>query len=137
MVDPHNRLTPLSPEFTLTFMDRQRFEALVEEALDGLPEFFQEKLQNLAVIVEDAPPPDVVEEFNDDRILGLYQGIPLPERSVWDDYPYPDVISIYQRNIEDATTSDEEIVEEVRLTVMHEIGHYFGMDEDDLYKLGL
>jgi len=118
-------------------MERQRFERLVEEALDQLPAFFQEKLKNLAVIVEDAPPPDVVEEFNDDGILGLYQGVPLPERSVWDDYPYPDVISIYQRNIEAIARTDDDIVAEVRITVMHEIGHYFGMDEDDLAKLGL
>lgn len=118
-------------------MDRQRFEGLVEEALDQLPEFFRSKLQNLAVIVEDAPPPDVVDDMGDDQMLGLYQGIPLPERSVWDDYPYPDVISIYQRNIEAIARTDQAIIEEVRITVMHEIGHYFGMDEDDLAKLGL
>ena len=117
-------------------MDRQRFEGLVEEALDQLPEFFQSKLENLAVIVEDEPPPEVSDDFGD-LVLGLYQGVPLPERSVWDDYPYPDVISIYQRNIEEIARTDAEIIEEVRLTVMHEIGHYFGMDEDDLAKLGL
>ena len=118
-------------------MNRQRFEGLVEAALDQLPEFFQSKLENLAVIVEDAPPPEVVEEFGDDGILGLYQGIPLPERSVWDDNPYPDVISIYQGNIEAIARTEDEVIEEVRITVMHEIGHYFGMDEDDLAKLGL
>lgn len=118
-------------------MDRQRFERLVEEALDQLPEFFQSRLENLAVIVEDEPSPEVVEEFADDGILGLYQGIPLPDRSVWDDNPYPDVISIYQRNIESIASTNEEVIEEVRITVMHEIGHYFGMDEDDLAELGL
>ncbi len=122
---------------TLRGMDRQRFEGLVEEALDQLPDFFQSKLQNLAVIVEDAPSPEVVDDLGDDRMLGLYQGIPLPERSVWDDYPYPDVISIYQRNIEAIAHTDDEVIEEVRITVMHEIGHYFGMDEDDLAELGL
>lgn len=120
-------------------MDRRRFEQLVERAVTDLPEFFQEKLENIAIIVEDVPPPELEEEYRREGqlLLGLYQGVPRPDRSVWAHYPYPDVISIYQRNIEHVARTEEEIIREVQKTVMHEIGHYFGMDEDQLRELGL
>ncbi len=120
-------------------MDRRRFEELVAEALDRLPAYFREKLDNIAVIVEDEPPPEIAEEYQRDGqlLLGLYQGVPLPERSVWSPYPYPDVISIYQRNIERICRTEEEIIQQVQETVMHELGHYFGMDEEKLRDLGL
>jgi predicted Zn-dependent protease with MMP-like domain len=118
-------------------MDRRRFEELVEQAVAELPEFFREKLKNIAVVIEDLPPPEIQAEYPGQILLGLYQGVPLPDRSVWSNYPYPDVISIYQRNIEWICRSDEEIVRQVRETVMHEIGHYFGMNEDKLRDLGL
>ena len=80
-------------------MRRERFEQLVEEAVRDLPAFFQERLENLAIVVEDVPPPDVQAQFPGQVLLGLYQGVPVPERSVWSEHPYPDMISIYQRNI--------------------------------------
>ena len=70
-------------------------------------------------------------------MLGLYQGVPIPERTVWASHPYPDMISIYQRNIEYIARSHNEIVEQVRKTVMHEIGHYFGFGEAELADMGL
>ncbi len=118
-------------------MDRQRFEALVEQAVAELPKFFQEKLENIAIVIEDLPPLDIQTQYPGGVLLGLYQGVPLRDRSVWSNYPYPDVISIYQRNIERICRTDEEIVRQARETVMHEIGHYFGMDEEQLRELGL
>jgi predicted Zn-dependent protease with MMP-like domain len=118
-------------------MDRQRFQELVERAVAHLPPFFQEKMENIAIVVEDEPPAELASEYPGQLLLGLYRGVPLPERSVWSFHPYPDLISIYQRNIERLCRTEEEIVEQVRETVMHEIGHYFGMDEEQLRELGL
>ena len=119
------------------WVSRERFQELVERAIEELPEFFKEKLENIAIVIEDVPPPDIQAKYPGQMLLGLYQGVPLTERSVWSQYPYPDVISIYQRNIEAICRSEEEIVQQVRETVMHEIGHYFGMDEEKLRRLGL
>ena len=118
-------------------MERERFQELVEQAVTDLPGFFQEKLENIAIVIEDYPPPDVASRYPDGLLLGLYRGVPLTERSIWSFHPYPDVISIYQRNIERLCHTDQEIVQQVRQTVMHEIGHYFGMDEEQLRELGL
>lgn len=118
------------------WVSRKRFEELVERAVEELPEFFKEKLENVAIVIEDVPPPEVQRELGPD-ILGLYQGVPLPERSVWSQYPYPDVIAIYQRNIEAICRSEAEIIQQIKETVMHEIGHYFGLDEEKLRELGL
>ncbi|OGF53316.1 MAG: hypothetical protein A2Z21_10645 [Candidatus Fraserbacteria bacterium RBG_16_55_9] len=118
-------------------MDRERFQELVEQAVVDLPEFFKEKLENIAIVIEDHPPLDVASHYPGALLLGLYRGVPLPERSVWSLHPYPDVISIYQRNIERICHSEQQIVQQVRETVMHEIGHYFGMDEEQLRELGL
>lgn len=118
-------------------MNRKDFEALVEEAVSDLPQFFQEKLENIAIIVEDLPPAEIQEKYPGQVLLGLYQGVPKPERSVWSYQPYPDMISIYQRNIEYIARSHQEIVDQVRKTVMHEIGHYFGFGEEELEDMGL
>jgi len=118
-------------------MDRERFEVLVEKALADLPEFFQKKLENIAVVIEEEPPPEIADKYPGQLLLGLYQGVPRTQRSVWSLYPYPDVISIYQRNIERVCRTEAEIVRQVRQTVMHEIGHYFGLDEDKLREMGL
>jgi predicted Zn-dependent protease with MMP-like domain len=118
-------------------MDRRRFEELVERAVEELPEFFKEKLENVAIVIEDLPPPEIEDRYRGQLLLGLYQGVPRPQRSVWAQYPYPDVISIYQRNIERICRTEEEIIQQVRKTVIHEIGHYFGLDEEKLRKMGL
>jgi len=118
-------------------MQRNRFEQLVEEAVRELPPFFQEKMENLAIVVEDDPPPDIQAKFPGQMLLGLYQGVPMPNRSVWAEHMYPDMISIYQRNIEQICRTDSEVVAQVKKTVMHEIGHYFGFDEDELADMGL
>ena len=117
-------------------MDRKRFEELVAEAIDGLPDDFRLRLENIAIVVEDEPPPDIQSKYDRRLLLGLYTGVPLSERSVWSNYPLPDFIAIYQGNIERICRTERQIVEQVRKTVMHEIGHYFGMDEEDLRNSG-
>ena len=104
------------------------------EAVAGLPEFFRERLENVAIIVEDYPGPEVQGRFRG-RVLGLYHGVPRPQRSVWAQYPSPDIIYIYQKNIEAICRSEEEIKAQVRETVIHEIGHYFGLSDEKIREL--
>jgi predicted Zn-dependent protease with MMP-like domain len=114
-------------------MTRERFERLVEEALRDIPRQFRDAMQNVAVIVEDTPPPYVLEEMEPDTTLfGLYEGTPLPERHASYGNTLPDRISIYQLPIESACHDDEEIRQCVAETVIHEFGHYFGMSEDEI-----
>ena len=108
-------------------MDREKFEALVAQALDGLPRTFREKLANVAIIVEDRPP----QEPKGGLLLGLFHGIPRTEKSVFFASP-PDRIFLYQRNIEAVCASEAEVRRQVRATLLHEIGHYFGLSEDEL-----
>lgn len=111
---------------------RARFEQLVWEAVESLPQFFKERLHNVMIVVQDYPDPEVQKELGDD-LLGLYQGVPLPERSVFAEHPQPDIISIFQKNIEAyAGANEAEIRRQIRITVIHELGHYFGLDEDQL-----
>ncbi len=117
-------------------MDRKRFEELVAEAIDGLPDDFRKKLENIAIVVEDKPSREIQSKFRGELLLGLYTGVPLSNRSVWSNYPLPDFIAIYQRNIERICRTDREIIDQVQRTVMHEIGHYFGMDEEELRDSG-
>lgn len=119
-------------------MRRREFERLVAEALEALPRQFRRHMQNIAVIVEAAPSPELLEAMGlwpDHTLLGLYQGVPLPER----DHSYgnvlPDHITIFQQPIEDLCHTPEEIKEVVRETIVHEVGHYFGLDDARLEEL--
>lgn len=109
-------------------MDHERFEQLVEQALKRLPRVFREKLTNIAIIVEDMPP---YEPEPGTLLLGLFHGVPMTEKSTFAPTP-PDRIFLYQRNIEAICHSDEEIRRQVRDTLLHEVGHYFGMTEEEL-----
>ena len=111
-------------------MERSKFEALVAQALDGLPKTFREKLTNVAIIVEDRPPQEPVGGL----LLGLFHGIPRTEKSVFFSSP-PDRIFLYQRNIEAVCASDAEVRRQIRETLLHEVGHYFGLREDELRGL--
>ncbi len=120
-------------------MERQRFTRLVEEALDRLPDEFQRRLENVVVLVEDLPPeqearPHAPRPRSMPRrlILGVFEGIPATKRSVFNVVTGPARIVLFQKNIEAVCANDEEIRRQVLLTVMHEIGHYFGMSEDQL-----
>jgi predicted Zn-dependent protease with MMP-like domain len=111
-------------------MSRERFEELVSEALDRLPAEIADIVDNCVVLVEDDPPPD------DPDLLGLYDGTPLTERG--GDYVMrlPDRITIYRNPILAMCEDEEHVVEEVDITVVHEIAHHFGIDDDRLHDLG-
>jgi predicted Zn-dependent protease with MMP-like domain len=119
-------------------MTRDKFQQLVAEALDGIPRRFRAEMKNVAVVVEDDPPPHLLQEMEiepPDSLFGLYQGTPLPERSWTYGNTLPDRISIYQRPIEEACADDDEIRDCVAATVIPEFGHYFGMDEDQIEEI--
>ena len=119
-------------------VSREHFTRLVEEALRDIPRRFRAEMKNVAVIVEDEPPQDVLDEMDvgpDDTLFGLYHGTPLPQRS-WDyGNNLPDRISIYQFPIEDACANEDEIRDCVAETVIHEFGHYFGMSEEEIEEI--
>jgi len=115
------------------------FAKLVQEALDELPDFARPYLEGVVVDVEPMPQAEDCREAEVDdprELLGLYHGLPLTERSIEDGFRPPDRITIYQRNIERMCGTRQEIVEQVRTTVLHEIGHHFGLDEADLEEMG-
>ncbi|MFM7061059.1 MAG: metallopeptidase family protein [Actinomycetes bacterium] len=106
-----------------------RFEALVAAALDEVPEEFWPALENLVVVVEDDPPPG-------EDLLGLYEGVPITERSPLDPPALPDRISIYRHPHGAEAADAEDLAELVRVTVLHEVGHHLGLSEDRLEELG-
>ena len=106
----------------------ERFEELVGEALDGLPAELGQQMRNVAVVVEDVAPRH--------DLLGLYQGVPLTERDEWYSGVLPDRISVYRSTICAVCDSEAEVVEQVRVTVVHEVAHHFGIDDDRLEELG-
>ncbi len=119
-------------------MDRQRFEELVSKAFAGLDEEFRSRLDNVVIGVQDWPTQDQLETVDlRDRwdLLGLYEGIPLTDRGVSYNLVLPDRITIFQRPVEAVCASDEEIEEEVRSVLHHEIAHHFGIDDDRLDEL--
>lgn len=121
-------------------MERARFRRLVDEALNSLPGKLLARIANVEIVVESNPTPEDLEQAGlepEDVLLGLYHGIPLPDRSDGYSFALPDKISIYQEPIESICASDDEVREEVRITVLHEIGHYFGIGEERLGELGL
>jgi len=105
------------------------FEEHVRAALDSLPPDLARALENVAVVVEDEHP-------EDPDLLGLYHGVPLPERDSHYGGQLPDKISIYRLPLEESFPDPEELEEEIRITVLHELAHYFGIDEDRLEELG-
>lgn len=119
-------------------MTREAFARLVEEALRDIPRRFRAAMQNVALVIEDVPPPDVLEEMEiepGDTLFGLYQGTPLPQRGWGYGNALPDRISIYQRPIVEACVDDDEIRDCVAETVIHEFGHYFGMSEEEIEEI--
>lgn len=117
-------------------MTRARFAQLVEDALRGIPRRFRDAMANVAVVVEDEPPPHVREDMEpDEELFGLYEGVPLPERGASYGNALPDRISIYQNPIEAACNDDDEIRTCVAETVIHELGHYFGMTEEEIEEI--
>src|SRR2546429_3446868 len=118
---------------------KPKFGELVEKALAELPTEFAQILEEVSVEIRDRPTPSQLKSLGlerDELLLGLYTGRPQTERSVEDSGRLPDVIYIFQESIERVSNSEAQLIAEVRKTVLHEIGHHFGMDEDDLDDVG-
>ncbi len=111
-------------------MGRERFEELVGEALDRIPVELTRLMDNVVIFVEDEPPAGSPE------LLGLYEGTPLTERGEWYAGVLPDRITIYRNPALRMCRSEDEVVREVGVTVVHEIGHHFGIEEERLHELG-
>jgi predicted Zn-dependent protease with MMP-like domain len=115
------------------------FERLVERAIAGLPEQFREALEEVPIEIRGRPTPEQLSDAgleDDELLLGLYVGVPLTERSTADSGRLPDRIFIFQEDCELVSENEKQLVTEVRTTVFHELGHYFGMSEDALDELG-
>jgi predicted Zn-dependent protease with MMP-like domain len=121
-------------------MDRAAFELLVHEALEDLPEEFARHLDNVEIVIEDEPDPHVLRALGmhpqRDTLFGLYQGVPLSRRGALFGGHLPDKISIYYRPLLQACRTPDRLREQVRRTVIHEIGHFFGLDDDEIRALG-
>ena len=118
---------------------RKDFARTLREALLELPPMFRDALVNVAVVVEEWPPEDLLNELGvppDDTLYGFYHGVPLPERSVQDSGLLPDKISVYRGPLMEDFPDRNELCRQIRITLLHEIGHYFGMDEEELSRLG-
>jgi predicted Zn-dependent protease with MMP-like domain len=119
-------------------MARARFERLVEAALKTIPGRFRREIKNVAVIVEDEPSEELLEEMGiepPDTLFGLYQGTPLTERNWAHGNQEPDRITIYQGPVEDACETEDEIITTIGETVIHEFGHYFGLSEEEIEEI--
>ena len=124
-------------------MELEKFVKLVEEALEGLPARFRNRIHNVTVLVENVPPEQLARRgsrntgiFGSDDpenlVLGIFEGVPTTKKSTFDLPAGPDRIVLYQKNIEAVCSSEHEIRKEIRLTVIHELGHYLGMTEAQL-----
>ena len=120
-------------------VNEEEFGRLVEEALAEMPPQFAEFLADVPIQVRDQPTPGQLASLDmgeDHLLLGLYVGRPLTRRSVLDEVVSPDVIYLFKEDIEQVSRNRADLVRQVRTTVLHEIGHHFGMDEDDLEAAG-
>lgn len=115
-------------------MKREEFVNVAEETLDSLPEEFRSRIRNVAILVEDFPPNQTPIEPGQHRqlLLGCFHGVPATRKSVFDISIGPAHIVLYQKNIEAICSSEEEVREQIKQTLMHELGHYFGMTEEQL-----
>jgi predicted Zn-dependent protease with MMP-like domain len=116
------------------------FHAIVDEVIDGLPSKLRRALRNLEIIVEEEPTAALLSELDHDpeeHLLGLYIGVPLAERTFGEDPYLPDQILIFRKPLERMCRSGKELREQIRITVLHELAHYFGIDEDYMQKHGL
>lgn len=116
----------------------KEFEELISEAVNNLPENFKKKMENIAIAIEDLPSQELLIEMKIKSpygLLGLYRGVPYPRRGIWYRNVLPDKIIIFKKPIEVRCRNREDIKESVRRVVIHEIGHYFGLNEADLRKI--
>lgn len=120
-------------------MNRREFEQLVERAIERIPQIFQKAMENVAITVADWPDPDVMEEMTGDRnevVYGLFTGTPLPERSVEMSGDMPAMIELYQMPLVEDFPDRRDLIEEIEITLVHEIAHFMGMDEEEIREQG-
>lgn len=119
-------------------LTRKEFEGVVISALKDLPDSIKVRMENVDVVIEDQASSDLLEEMEIEsplHLLGLYQGIPIHQRGFYYGNVLPDKITLFQHPIESVCKTREEIEEKVREVVIHEVGHYFGLDEERLAEL--
>ena len=119
-------------------MTRHAFEKLVVEAVTLIPARFRREMKNLALVVEEEPSSDLLDEMEiepPDSLYGLYQGVPLPERSWSHGNHLPDKITLFQRPIEQDCEDEDEIRAVIGETLIHEVGHYFGLSEEEIEEI--
>jgi predicted Zn-dependent protease with MMP-like domain len=119
-------------------VDRKQFERLVAEALASIPRRFKKAMQNIAIVVEDEPSAELLEEMEiepPDTLLGLYQGTPLTERGWGHGNTLPDRVLIFQGPHERDADDEDDLVVAIGETLIHEIGHYFGMSEEQIEEI--
>jgi len=120
-------------------VSEKEFAKLVDEALESLPEQFRPYMENVSVEIRRQPNRALRKSLNlapEALLLGLYQGMPLTEKNATAPIDWPDRIIIFQRSVEQLCRNPEEIVAQVRRTILHEVGHHFGLKETDLRRLG-
>jgi predicted Zn-dependent protease with MMP-like domain/Tfp pilus assembly protein PilF len=119
-------------------MSLDEFEKVAEEAMAELPDEILGRLENVPILIEDVPSEEIVKEGYDPRLMGLFSGVPLPHKShAMGQAPVIDAIHIFQKNLERMTSDRDELADEIRITVIHETAHFFGLEDDDLDLLGL
>ncbi|MEJ5358489.1 MAG: metallopeptidase family protein [Desulfobacterales bacterium] len=120
-------------------LSRAEFDRIVQRAIQRIPEEIRRHLDNVIITVQDRPDPALLEELGfspEDPPLGVYSGVPLSERSATDPPLYPDTIYIFKKPLEEMCTDREELEEEIEITVVHEVAHFLGIDEERLIELG-
>jgi predicted Zn-dependent protease with MMP-like domain len=115
----------------------EEFEAVAEAALAELPQELLDHLGNVAIIIDERPSPEMVAGGINDRVLGLYHGVPLNRRSVSFGAPYADTIHLFRANLERVCPTREALIERIRIVVWHETAHFFGYSEAQLRRMGL
>lgn len=122
-------------------MDQETFEQTAQDAFDALPQMLQERIENVHIVIEDVPSPEIVRKMklaNNSMLLGLYEGIPLSRRGThYGAFPVvPDKITLYKRNIERVAGNEEAIRSQIRDVLIHELAHHYGMNEEEVRNAG-
>jgi len=119
-------------------MTRAKFEQLVADAITIIPKRFRREMKNIAIIVDDEPSAELLEEMEidpPDSLYGLYQGTPLPERTAGWGNTLPDCVTLFQKPIEEDCDDDDDVRMVIGETLIHEVGHYFGLSEEEIEEI--